>query len=129
MQDFHINKDSVLPYLRVELINDGRYDFMKSYQFNNAIQNASVTFSMRNVDNDKAKVFKAPVDVVLASQGTCEERFILQYKWKPRDVNEKGTFIGKFEITFDGDLKEEGVTYPSGNLIVPILEELRIMVR
>ena len=129
MQTFIINKDSVLPYLRCSLIDDGRYDYMRSYQFNNAIQNASVTFSMYRVDDDKPKVFKAPADVILANEGTCSEGYVLQYKWKRRDVNEKGSFIGRFEITFLDDLKEEGIPYPSGNLIVPILEDLSIMVK
>ena len=129
MQTFIINKDSVLPYLRVELINDGRYDFLKSYQFSNAVQNASVTFSMKDMDNDRQRIFKAPADILLASEGSCDERYILQYAWKKRDVSERGSFMGTFEITFSDDIREEGVRYPSGNLIVPILEDLCIMVK
>ena len=46
MQYFYINKGSLLPTLRVELIKGAKYDYMKSYMFNNAIQNADVTFTM-----------------------------------------------------------------------------------
>lgn len=129
MQYHYINQFSLNPPLRIELINDGKYDFMKAYEFNNAIQDADVTFSMRNVIDGKLKVSKATANIVLVDQNSCDERYILEYKWKKRDVNEKGQFIGRFEITFNGDIKEEGVEYPKGNLIVPIVEELTIMIK
>ena len=37
--EFHINKNSTLPVLKLELINDGRNDFRK---FNDKIQNATI---------------------------------------------------------------------------------------
>lgn len=129
MQYHYINQFSLNPPLRIELINDGKYDFMKAYEFNNAIQDADVTFSMRNVIDGKLKVSKATANIVLVDQNSCDERYILEYKWKKRDVNEKGQFIGHFEITFNGDIKEEGIEYPKGNLIVPIVEELTIMIK
>ena len=46
-QQFTINKDSILPILRMELIYDGRHDFNK---FWDAIQDADITFTMTNVD-------------------------------------------------------------------------------
>ena len=49
-QYFYINKDSVLPRLRVELAYDGKYEFMKTSHFYAAIQNADVTFSMWDRD-------------------------------------------------------------------------------
>ena len=84
---------------------------------------------MRNVIDGKLKVSKATANIVLVDQNSCDERYILEYKWKKRDVNEKGQFIGRFEITFNGDIKEEGIEYPKGNLIVPIVEELTIMIK
>jgi hypothetical protein len=129
MQYFYINQNSTLNSLRCELINDGRYDYLKSYRFNNAIQNADVTFSMTNVDNGRIKISKSPATIVLVDQDTCDERYILEYKWQKRDVNDKGIFDGKFEIVFRGDLKEENITYDDGNLIVPIYEDLRICIK
>lgn len=126
MQEFFINQHSINPVLRMELICDGRYDYKKSYLYNNAIQNADVTFSMKNVDTDILKVSKSKADVVLANNEGCETRYLLQYKWKERDVKEKGSFKGWFEIKFNDDIYEDGVEYPSGNLIVPIEEELVI---
>lgn len=126
MQEFFINKDSINPLLRMELVNDGRYDYKKSYIYNNAIQDATVTFSMKNVENDILKISKAKAEIVTAQETGCEVKHILQYTWKPRDVKEPGTYKGWFEIKFNGDIYENGVTYPSGNLIVPIEDSLII---
>lgn len=128
MQIFYINKDSELPSLRVELINDGRYDFMKSSQFNNAIQNADITFSMWD-ENDVLKVSNAPCGVVLRGEDTCVDNYIIEYKWNKRDTKKKGQYKGQFKITFKDDLKEEGVIYDGGDLIMPIYEDLIIMVK
>lgn len=129
MQYHYINQYSTLPKLRIELINDGRYDYGKSYIFNNAIQNADVTFTMRNVKDDTLKISKAPCSIILVDQESCDERYIIEYEWKKRDTNEKGEFIGRFDINFKDDIKEEGIKYDKGNLIVPIYEELCIMVK
>lgn len=129
MQEFFINKGSLNPVLRMELICDGRYDYKKSLIYNNAIQNADVTFSMKNTLNDVLKVSKAKAEIVTATDTGCEEKNILQYTWKKRDINETGVFKGWFEIVFHGDIYEEGVQYPSGNLIVPIEDELIIYVK
>lgn len=129
MQIFYINQYSLNPVLRMELINDGKYDFLKSYQFNNAIQNADVRFTMKEADSCKLKISKAPAIITLGIDDTCEERYILEYHWQKRDTNEKGQYLGRFEILFKNDLKEEGVKYPEGNLIVPIFEDLTIFVK
>ena len=52
-QYFEIKKNSTLPSLRVELIDDGTYDFCRRDMYNNAIQNADITFpSCRSVYPD-----------------------------------------------------------------------------
>lgn len=125
-QEFFINRGSVLPVLRMEVINDGRYSFWK---FHEAIQNAVVTFSMRNVDTDILKVSNAPCEIVLAEDGGCEEKYILQYTWKERDTREVGKYKGWFNIKFMDDLSQYGVDYPSGLLIAPISEYLYIYIK
>ena len=128
MQEFFINKDSVNPVLRMELICDGKYDYKKAQIYNNAIQNAEVTFSMKNTSNDILKVSKAKAEIVSVQSG-CEEKMILQYSWKKRDVNEIGVFKGWFEIKFHDDIYENNTEYPKGNLIVPIEDDLMIYVK
>ena len=126
-QEFFIRKGSVNPFLRMELIKDGRYDFKKS-MIDNAIQDSVVKFYMKDVETGLLKVAKADADIVLAQEEGCEEKYILQYKWKERDTKKEGTYEGWFEINFNGNLKEEGVDYPSGKMIVPIQEKLQIVI-
>ena len=125
MMEFIIKKGSVNPVLRMELIKDGRYDFKKS-MIDNAVQDSVVKFYMKDVETGLLKVAKADADIVLAQEEGCEEKYILQYKWKERDTKKEGTYEGWFEINFNGNLKEEGVDYPSGKMIVPIQEKLQI---
>lgn len=127
MMEFIIKKGSVNPVLRMELIKDGRYDFKKA-MIDNAIQDSVVKFYMKDVETDLLKVAKADADIVLAQGEGCEEKYILQYKWKERDTKKEGIYEGWFEIDFNGNLKEEWVDYPSGKMIVPIQEKLQIVI-
>ena len=127
MMEFIIKKGSVNPVLRMELIKDGRYDFKKA-MIDNAIQDSVVKFYMKDVETGLLKVAKADADIVLAQEEGCEEKYILQYKWKERDTKKEGIYEGWFEIDFNGNLKEEGVDYPSGKMIVPIQEKLQIVI-
>ena len=126
-QEFFIRKGSVNPVLRMELIKDGRYDFKKA-MIDNALQDSVVKFYMKDVETGLLKVAKADADIVLAQEEGCEEKYILQYKWKERDTKKEGTYEGWFEINFNGNLKEEGADYPSGKMIVPIQEKLQIVI-
>ena len=127
-QYFYINQNSELPTLRMELIDDGRYEFIKTSQFNNAIQNADITFSMWD-ENEILKISDAPCSIVLSADGGCEDRYIIEYKWNKRDTKKKGQFKGQFKIVFKDDLYESGISYPNGDLIMPIYEDLFIMVK
>ena len=127
MMEFIIKKGSVNPVLRMELTKDGRYDFKKA-MIDNALQDSVVKFYMKDVETGLLKVAKADADIVLAQEEGCEEKYILQYKWKERDTKKEGTYEGWFEINFNGNLKEEGVDYPSGKMIVPIQEKLQIVI-
>ena len=126
-QEFFIRKGSVNPVLRMELIKDGRYDFKKA-MIDNAIQDSVVKFYMKDVETDLLKVAKADADIVLAQEEGCEEKYILQYKWKERDTKKEGIYEGWFEIDFNGNLTEDGVDYPSGKMRVPIQEKLQIVI-
>ena len=127
-QEFFIRVGSVNPPLRMELIEDGRYDFKKSL-INNALQDSVVKFFMRDRETGILKVANANADIVLAKNEGCEEKYILQYKWTDRDVKKEGIYEGWFDIKFNGDLTEDGVDYPTGNLKIPIQEKLIIYIR
>jgi hypothetical protein len=123
-QIFTINKNATLPKLRIELIQDGKHDFRKFYI---AIQAAdSVTFTMTNLETGIKKIAKAPAEVIYDEECGCDERYLLQYTWNKRDTNESGTYIGHFHINFNDKVVCEGMTFPKGELIVPIQEPLYI---
>lgn len=125
-QYFFINKGAELPKLRCELIQDGKNDFRKFYL---ALQGAnSVTFTMTNLETGIKKIAKATAEIVYDEDSGCEERYFLQYSWKKRDTNESGTFIGHFHINFNDKIVADGMTFPSGELIVPVQEDLIITI-
>ena len=126
MQNFYINQHSELPTLRMELILDGRHDFWK---FHNAIQDATISFTMINVDTNVMKIANAPAYIKRRETLGCEEQYVICYDWKKRDTKEIGEYEGIFTIHFNGNLTQEGVDYPQGDLIVPIREKLRITIR
>lgn len=128
-QEFYINSGSILPVLRLELINDGRYDFNKSDIIGKALQDSKVTFSMKNIDTDILKISNAKCNIVLAEDTGCEEKYVIEYKWKERDTKESGIYKGWFTIDFNGNIFENGVSFPEGRLIVPISEDLIIYVK
>ena len=126
-QYFYINSNSVNPTLRVELVNDGKYDFYGTHIFNSMIESSDVTFTMW-CENDILKISKAPCNVFISETSGCEPRYIIEYQWKEKDTRKKGTFKGKFEFKF-GEVKEEGQNFPNGNLILPIYEDLIIVIK
>jgi hypothetical protein len=128
-QEFYINSESILPVLRMELINDGRYNYMKSDVIGKALQDAKVTFTMKNVDTEILKISNAKCNIVLAEDTGCEEKYVIEYRWKERDTKEKGIFQGWFTIDFNGNISEEGVTFPEGRMIMPISEDLIIYIK
>lgn len=128
MQEFFILKGSTNPVLEMELIDDGRYSFQKSFM-NKALQDSVVTFSMIDVETNTPKISNAKANVVLANNDSCEEKYILQYQWKDRDVKNSGVFKGFFEIKFNGNISENGQVFPVGNLKVPIEEDLMIIIK
>ena len=115
----------MLPIIMMELIDDGRHTYNK---FNDAIQNADITFTMVNEDNGVTKVAKAPAYIKLKEDFGCTDKYIICYNWKKHDTLEAGNFVGTFEIKFGDDLTSDDTTYPTGNLIMPIREELKIII-
>ena len=97
MQEWYMNKDSILPTLRMELIEDGRHSYNKFFEL---IQSADITFTMINRETGVTKIAKAPAYIKEREDGGCVEQYVICYDWRKRDVNETGTFLGKFNIEF-----------------------------
>ena len=125
MKQFVINKNSTLPYLEIEPIHDGRHTYKKLYL---ALQAASVTFTMTNMENGVKKIANAPCHIVPINDKVCEERYKIQYRWNKRDTSEAGIYIGQFKLRFDNEITAEDFVFPKGELILPIAEELQIVI-
>lgn len=124
-QVFTICKNSTLPYLRMELVHDGRYDFNKAFL---ALQSADVTFTMTNIDNGVKKIAKAEAHIVEREDCGCDDAYDIEYRWQKRDTDTAGVYVGQFTIKFDGNITMEGVSFPDGELIMPIAEDLVITI-
>ena len=120
MQEFYINKDSTLPLLKMEWINDGRYDFNEFYEL---IQSSTITFSMKNIETGVIKIVNNSA-IILPKEGYNEEYFIC-YKWTKKDTKMKGKYLGNFKIIFTS----ADPSYDNMELIVPIQEELIINIQ
>ena len=142
-QQFYIKQNSLNPTLRVELVNDAKYDFYKSKAYDYGIQNADITFSMWD-ENGIMRISNAPCNLILDGNCGCDQRYVIEYPWKQKDVKHKGKFIGEFTIDFKDDLMapndseyigediEKNVSSPDylkGLLRVPIEEQLEIFVQ
>ena len=125
MQQFNIVQNATLPYLEMEVINDGRHNFDKIYI---ALQAADVTFNMTDNNNGIKKIVNKKCNIVPIEDNGCIEKVKVQYQWGKNDTKEKGQFKGYFKVTFKDNIVMEDITFPKGDLIVPIAEELIINV-
>ena len=123
MQQFNIKQNSTLPYLEMEVIKDGRNDFNKIYI---ALQNADVFFNMIDNENGIKKIVNAKCNIVPIKDNGCVEKVKIQYQWNKRDTKTIGQYKGIFRIVFSDNIVMEDEIFPSGELIVPIAEELII---
>ena len=125
MQQFNIVQNATLPYLEMEVINDGRHNFDKIYI---ALQAADVTFNMIDNNNGIKKIVNKKCNIVPIEDNGCIEKVKVQYQWCKNDTREKGQFKGYFKVTFKDTIVMEDIIFPKGDLIVPIAEELIINV-
>jgi hypothetical protein len=115
--EFFINKNSSLPTLKLELINDGRNDYNR---FHELVQNANIYFTMTDVVTGVKRIAKKKAGIQQVIPESCiGEEFYLVYHFSQKETSVAGRYVGQFEIDFlDG----------SGTLLVPIREELFINV-
>jgi hypothetical protein len=118
--EFFINKNSTLPKLKMELVNDGRNDFRKFYE---KIQNATITFTMYDVETKVKRIAcsSASIEMVVANDcaNTETPTYYITYQFSELQTSRVGRYNGYYTITFlDG----------TGTLIAPIRDELYINV-
>jgi len=114
--DFYINKNSTLPIMKLDVIQDGRNDMSKLYEL---IQNSNIYFSMSNLETGVKVIGKKPALALYKDSSCNTEEYYIGYQFSEKETKTPGTYVGQFTIEFlDG----------SGTLIVPIREELYIHV-
>ena len=115
--EFYIKQNTDLPILKMEFVNDGRTDSYKL--LNDEIVNAKIRFSMMDLNTNQKIVFmeNAYLTDKIKNNPENEDQYYIFYRWKLKDTRKKGRFLAEFSITTD-----------SGELIVPIRENLYVNV-
>ena len=114
--EFFIKKNSQSPILLMDIVYDGnRTD--NYMEFQEKLVNAKITFSMKRESDGLQKIFMRNAYITEKTKVNPDSpsEYYIFYKWKQRDTNQKGRFIGEFLISLE-----------NGNLICPIRETLFI---
>ena len=99
----------------MRVINDGRSDYKKIFD---NLENAAITFSMKEVDSCKYRVFNKPALIIPVEDEACgTTEYYIGYKFSQRETSIAGSFKAEFKINF----LDDGTT-----LIVPIYEDLYV---
>ena len=109
--EFFIKKNSTLPKLQVEVLNESRNGYN---QLDPLISASTITFSMQDVETGMYKIANSPATVKLNEDGSG---YILSYQFSKKNTNKNGNYNGFFTIT-----NERGV------YSVPIESDLYITV-
>jgi len=113
--EFFIKKNSELPILIMDVVQDGRTNNYKNFQKD--LVNATIRFSMKRESDGVQKIFmnNAYITEKLLNNPDSPNEYYIYYKWTSRDTNQEGRFIGEFSIVTE-----------EGELIAPIAENLYI---
>ena len=116
---FFINKNSQLPSLKMQFVQNGEVDFK---QLSKELENVSISFSMRNKETGIFKIVSSPASLELKDTiyPDLTPEYYIVYNWKEKDTNQIGTFIGEFNIIFHNENK---------TFIAPVRETLEIIVQ
>ena len=115
-QNFFIRKNSQLPILKMKVINDGRFEYKDIFD---NLENATITFSMKDSETGRYKVFNKPGLVIPVENNECDEEYYIGYKFTDKDTDRPGCYRAEFKIDFLDD---------GCSLISPIYEDLFVNV-
>lgn len=120
-QHFFIRKGSELPILKMKVTNDGRSEYKDIYE---RLENATVTFSMKDVETNRYKVFnKAGLIIPWYDEACGEQKYYIGYKFTKKDTDRLGCYRAEFKIDFLDDGDGNSVI---STLIVPIYDDLYV---
>jgi|TARA_R110000787_G_scaffold161479_2_gene274855 hypothetical protein len=114
--EFFIRKDATEPILKMQLIQDGRNDYMS---FHDKLANSSIGFSMRREDTGEFVILNKSAGIVSKTsiEPNAPVEYYIYYRWQSSDTSEVGRYQAQFDITFIDDGSE---------LIVPVRDDLFI---
>lgn len=112
--EFFIAQNSTLPILKMELDFNGKSSIE---DFNSIIENSSIFFSMKNVENGNPKIVnkKAGFTNKIFVEPNAKVEYYIYYKFSLFDTNKVGRYEGEFTLISD-----------DGTLILPIKDKLYI---
>lgn len=118
---FSIRQNATLPTLKMKLFRDGRNDYNN---IDELLENAAITFAMREQATGVYKVANKQANILLKDPCLTELKpeYYISYNFTEEETNKAGIYLGEFKIIFFNGLT------PSGELIVPISEQLYIHV-
>ena len=114
--EFFIKKNANLPILKMQVVQDGRSDYMS---FMRSLEFSSIYFSMIDVETGIPRIVSSPASIVplILANGAPTEYYIY-YQFTERQTSKVGRFKGEFLI------KNE-----EGDLILPLREDLYINIQ
>lgn len=114
--EFFITQNSNLPILKMEFNFDGKSSIE---DFNSVLENSSIFFSMRDVENGNLKISNKVGGFTnkIFTEPNAKTEYYLYYKFSLYDTNKIGRFQGEFTLISD-----------DGVLTLPIKEKLYINV-
>lgn len=112
--EFFIAQNSTLPILKMELDFNGKSSIE---DFNSIIENSSIFFSMKNVENGNPKIVnkKAGFTNKIFVEPNAKVEYYIYYKFSLFDTNKVGRYEGEFTLISD-----------DGTLVLPIKDKLYI---
>ena len=112
--EFYIAQNSTLPILKMELDFNGKSSIE---DFNSVIENSSIFFSMKSVENGNLKISNKSAGFTnkVFIEPNAKIEYYLYYKFSLFDTNKVGRYEGEFSLITD-----------DGVLILPIKEKLYI---
>lgn len=112
--EFFIAQNSTLPILKMELDFNGKSSIEG---FNSIIENSSIFFSMKSVENGNPKIVtkKGGFTNKVFVEPNAKVEYYLYYKFSLFDTNKVGRYEGEFTLISD-----------DGTLILPIKDKLYI---
>ena len=126
MEEFYIKQGATQPILVMKVDLESRFTYE---QFNNALENSTITFSMVDTQTGIYKIAKKRAGFILkenlVSNILKEEEYYIYYKFTSIDTNRPGKYKGEFKIEFY-DTEE---TETTGTFLGPIKSDLTILIQ